>query len=233
MNVYIMLVEFDGRSFDTKNDFELYVRNQLYNEIGFGYYETGTDNYSFLYKLFERHPFFEYHSSGDNKIKGFQLEENLLCRNAIHMSFVRECGEHVGFSWRKCITPIVKSVADRNKERLILAMRETISPDTMAFKRNAIQSCKLCGSTSNLHTDHSDISFKKISTDYLLVCVSSGVKAPQTFDCDLATCVPRFRVEDAEFSRSWYDYHRSIAVYQILCQTCNSKKGSKSTFMKS
>ena len=224
-----MLVEFDGRTFDTKKAFELYVRNQLYNEIGFGYYETGSANYSFLYKLFERYPFFEYHCavSGENKIKGFILEENLLCRNAIHMSFVREGGEHVAFSWRKCITPIVKSVADRNKERLILAMRETISPDTMAFKKTAIPSCKLCGSTSNLHTDHSDISFKKISTDYLLLCISSGVKAPNSFDCDLATCVPRFRAEDSEFAISWYNYHKSIAVYQILCQTCNCKKGDK------
>jgi hypothetical protein len=227
MSIYNMLVEFDGRVFNTKKAFELYVRNQLYNEIGFGYYETGSTHFSFLYKLFERHPFFEYHSSGDNKIKGFLLEENLLCRNAIHMSFVRQCGEHVAFSWRKCITPIVKSVADRNKERLILAMRETISPDTMAFKKNAIPSCKLCGSTANLHTDHSDISFKKISTDYLVLCVSSGVQAPQTFECDLGTCMPRFRVQDSEFATSWYEYHKKIAVYQILCKTCNCKKGDK------
>jgi hypothetical protein len=226
MSIYNMLVEFDGKVFNTKKAFELYVRNQLYNVIGFGYYETGSTHFSFLYKLFERHPFFEYHSQGE-KIKGFLLEENLLCRDAIHMSFVREGGEHVAFSWRKCITPIVKSVADRNKERLILAMREAISPDTMAFKKNAIPSCKLCGSTANLHTDHSDISFKKISTDYLVLCVSSGVQAPLKFECDLGTCMPRFRVEDSEFATSWYNYHKSIAVYQILCQTCNCKKGDK------
>ena len=106
-------------------------------------------------------------------------------------------------------------------------MREAINPDTLAFKRNAIQSCKLCGSTSNLHTDHSDISFKKISTDFLLLCVSSGIQAPQSFDSDMRTCIPYFRAEDAEFSRSWYDYHKSIAVYQILCQSCNCKKGDK------
>ena len=223
-----MLVEFDSITFDTKKKFEIYVRNQLYTEIGFGYYETGTTNYSFLYKLFQRHPFFDFFVKKFVTIKGFQLEENLLNRNAIHMSFVAESDEYVAFSWRKCITPIVKSIADRNKERLIEAMREAISPDTMAFKRNATQSCKFCGSTSNLHTDHSDISFKKISTDFLLLCVSSGNAVPVAFECDLGTCMPRFRLEDAEFSRSWYDYHRSIAVYQILCQVCNSKKGSKS-----
>jgi len=226
MSIYNMLVEFDEKVFNTKKAFELYVRNQLYNVIGFGYYETGSTHFSFLYKLFERHPFFEYHSQGE-KIKGFLLEENLLCRDAIHMSFVREGGEHVAFSWRKCITPIVKSVADRNKERLILAMRETISPDTMAFKKTAIPSCKLCGSTANLHTDHSDISFKKISTDYLLLSFSSGVQAPLKFECDLGTCMPRFRAEDSEFAISWYNYHKSIAVYQILCQNCNCKKGCK------
>lgn len=222
-----MLVQFDGRSFDTKNTFELYIRNQLYNEIGFGYYETGSANYSFLYKLFQRHPFFEFLVKKYSCIKGFQLEENLLNRNAIHMSVVSESGEYVPISWTKCITPIVKSVADRNKERLILAMREAISPDTMAFKRNATQSCKFCGSTSKLHTDHSDVSFKKISTDFLLSCVSSAISVPVAFECDLATCMPRFTAEDSEFSRSWYDYHRSIAVYQILCQTCNCKKGCK------
>ena len=46
-------------------------------------------------------------------------------------------------------------------------MRNAISPDTMAFKREANQSCVLCGSTHNLHTDHSSISFKTISTDFL------------------------------------------------------------------
>ncbi len=222
-----MLVEFDSTTFNTKKIFEVYVRNQIYNVIGFGYYESGSTNYSFLYKLFQRHPFFDFLVKKYICIKGFQLEENLINRNAIHMSFVAESGDYVPISWKKCITPIVKSVADRNKERLIESMREAISPDTMAFKRGATQSCKFCGSTSNLHTDHSDVSFKKISTDFLLVCVSSAISVPQIFECDLATCMPRFRVEDAEFSRSWYEYHRSIAVYQILCQTCNLKKGCK------
>lgn len=227
-----MLVEFDNKTFITKKVFEVYVRNELYNVIGFGYYKTGTDNYSFLYKLFQRHPFFEFLVKKYVSIKGFLLEENLVNRNAIHMSFVAESNEYIPISWNKCITPIIKSVADKNKERLIESMREAISPDTLSFRRNAIQSCKFCGSTSNLHTDHSDVSFKKISTDFLLVCVSSGVSIPQIFECDLGTCMPHFRIEDAEFSRSWYEYHRSIAVYQILCQACNSKKGCKSTFMK-
>jgi len=228
MSIYNMLVEFDGKVFDTKKAFEVYVRNQLYNVIGFGYYETGVSNYDFLFKFFQRHPFFDFFISKFKTIKGFLLEENPLNRSYIHMSFVAESGEHVPFSWRKCITPIVKSIAVRNKERLIEAMREAISPDTMAFKNNAIQSCKICGSTSNLHTDHSDVSFKKISTDFLLLCVSSGIQAPTCFDSDMRTCIPYFRTEDAEFSRSWYDYHKSIAVYQILCQVCNCKKGSKS-----
>jgi hypothetical protein len=222
-----MFVEFDGKTFKTKSAFELYVRNELYNVIGFGYYETGTNHYEFLFKLLQRHPHFDYYVKTYKQIRGFLLEENPMNRKTIHATFVAESGEHNAFSWNKCITPTVKSIPEQNKERLISAMRNAISPDTMAFKRDAIPSCKFCGSTSNLHTDHSDVSFKKISTDFLLLCVSSNISVPNSFDCDPMTCIPVFRQSDGDFAKKWYDYHRSIAVYQILCASCNCKKSDK------
>jgi hypothetical protein len=219
-----MLVEFDGNTFSTKKAFGAFVENQLYNEIGFGRYETGTVQYTFLCKLLERHP--NYERISRKQIKAFSLEENLIQRGAIHAIIVYVDGENDAFSWRKCITAIQVNSEDRQRQRLIQAMREAISPDTMAFKRDSNQCCVLCQSTHNLHTDHSTISFKTISTDFLMNCVANSITIPKTFDCDnTSRCI--FRQDDAAFTKQWYDYHKSKAVYQILCQTCNCKKGDK------
>jgi len=224
MCIYKMLVEFDGKTFSTKTAFGVYVRNQMYNEIGFGRYETGTDQYCFLIKLLERHPNYEWVAR--KPIQAFSLEENLIQRGSIHAIIIYSDGNNDAFSWNKCITAIQVNKEDRQRQRLIQAMREAISPDTMAFKREANQSCVLCGSTHNLHTDHSSISFKTISTDFLLNCVANNTTIPTAFDCDnLSRCI--FRQNDGSFAKQWYDYHKGRAVYQILCQTCNCKKGDK------
>lgn len=217
-----MLVEFDGKTFSTKTAFASFVKNEMYNVIGFGRYETGTDQYTFLCKLLERHPNYEWVAR--KPIQAFSLEENPIQRGTIHAIIVYSDGECDAFSWNKCITAIQVNKDDKQRKKLIEAMREAISPDTMAFKRDANQSCVLCGSTHHLHTDHSTISFKTISTDFLLNCVANNTTIPSSFDWDIQC---RFRQNDGAFAKQWYEYHKGRAVYQILCQTCNCKKGDK------
>ena len=219
-----MRVEFNNKTFTTKTAFTAYVKNEMYNSIGFGYYEAGGIQYDFLYKLICRHPCFEW-LRGIGHIKAFQLEPNFLNHSNIHMLLVLEDGFKHPISWNKCITSITHTPEERAKVRLISAMRDAISPDTMEFKRNAILKCMFCDSVKNLHTDHSSISFKTISTEFLLESIASGGTIPTKFDSDPITCINRFKTEDIEFAKSWVAYHKSKAVYQILCATCNIKKG--------
>ena len=70
------------------------------------------------------------------------------------MLLVLEGTEKQPVSWNKCITSIAHTPEERAKLKLISAMRNAISPDTIEFKRNAIPQCQFCNSVKNLHTDH-------------------------------------------------------------------------------
>lgn len=118
-----------------------------------------------------------------------------------------------GFSWNKAISPA--SVDD-----LSMAMRDAIRVDVDQFRINADpQKCNHCGSELNLATDHIHPPFKKIKE--LFIQINGEVEledgAPGS-----SKVIKHQTIKDA-----WVEFHRSLAIYQLLCRSCNSKKGAK------
>lgn len=118
-----------------------------------------------------------------------------------------------GFSWNKAISPA--SVDD-----LGMALREAVRGDTEGFKANAHpQKCNHCGSEVHLATDHVNPPFKKIRE--LFIEIHGDI---ELIDGDPGSYKV---IKDESVKSAWIEFHRSLAMYQLLCRSCNSKKGAK------
>ena len=121
-------------------------------------------------------------------------------------------GTVIDFSWNECI----KGTSADGK--MFKAARHAVQAQCDAFRASVTQACVTCGCTSRLHVDH-------------VYPLSEMVKAwrqgrPTIVMCteDVARCGDRFLDADAS---SWSDYHREHARFQMLCISCNARKGAK------
>ena len=137
---------------------------------------------------------------------------NFLQTNAI---IERIDGTEMSISHTECLN---KST---NTTILGCAMRKAIYPHTYEYKMNCKNDvCCFCGSSNNLAVDHI-YPFSKLQKEFI-----KTMPAPTTFDNDsIGTII--FSDADKLFESEWIKYHNSKATYQILCTTCNSKKGAK------
>ena len=105
----------------------------------------------------------------------------------------------------------VKSI-DRYSERtnVLQAMRAAIRYGS--FGQVAKKLCASCGATDRLTVDHKSVSFSRIASKFIaehgmprLVNVGNG-----------------WQLRD---DRQFLEFHDALADYQVLCVSCNSKKG--------
>jgi 5-methylcytosine-specific restriction endonuclease McrA len=101
------------------------------------------------------------------------------------------------------------------------AMRSAISSDLRDFL-SAIEpaECTHCGSTEQLTVDHVAPPFNIIASEFVseygdkitLAHNENGVGN---------------RFADADLEAAWIAFHASRAVYQVLCRSCNARKGAR------
>jgi hypothetical protein len=127
----------------------------------------------------------------------------------IHAVFTGD--EWIPFSWVKAISGTGDEVAR--------TMRFVIKQDMDDYRDRAKDHCALCDATTTLAVDHKDTPFSAIKSEFIAM---HGV--PELRDWSVGA--PKI-FKDFELEARWIKYHASRATYQILCKSCNSKKGTK------
>ncbi len=117
-------------------------------------------------------------------------------------------------SWKQFINPI--SMLQKTK----LVMRHVIWEDLRDFASCAEpKECAICGSTEDITVDHVSPPFDHIATEFILANGLPEIKDP---DSPLEV-VNQFT--DINLEAKWIAFHASMACYQLLCRSCNARKG--------
>ena len=108
------------------------------------------------------------------------------------------------------------------------ALRNAVKEQIISFKNNQKLplKCSQCGDTNNCEVDHVK-PFHYIRSEFLKTANKDEIPLKFKDDVD-DTCMAVFESSDNEFVNKWAEFHRDNASYQILCKTCNRKKGCKS-----
>jgi len=98
------------------------------------------------------------------------------------------------------------------------AMRNAITPE-MRFQEQTLGNyCVKCNSQTNLTVDHKDTPFSVIAEAFI-----------EAYP-DIETCTHESGMghafKDKELEQKFIAVHNEIATYQLLCRSCNSKKGA-------
>lgn len=114
------------------------------------------------------------------------------------------------WSWNKALTPA---------NNLMEAMRVAVAEQMQDYKGKAVRVCVACGTTALITVDHKRIPFRDIALSFIekVGNVSLANKADGS----------GWEIESPEVLGAWQVFHKRHADYQILCRSCNSKKGAK------
>lgn len=117
-------------------------------------------------------------------------------------------------SWNKAVD------GHNARQDLQDAMRDAVREDMREHMRNALQVCIECLDTRDLCVDHKDPPFISIANEY--------INAHQDLDSTLqnASTGAGWRMHEHATAR-WRAFHAQRASYQILCRSCNSRKGAR------
>jgi hypothetical protein len=117
---------------------------------------------------------------------------------------------------------------ENNTEHQLLAMRDAILDDVVAYKAsvaandNAL-SCAICQkqlpSSYDAHVDHVGTPFRDILNDFLR---SENTTLAQVLVAKQRPSDPHAALLDDAFKQRWYQYHKQRARYRILCLRDNN-----------
>jgi hypothetical protein len=223
----------NNNSFRTINDCECYTR-ELIMRLGISEIDQSSEYFNYFYELIKYHP--DYDIKFNFKIEKIGIQLNYSNKLPCEMYTLDDNGIKDTFSWIYCCKNINKNIKKlnniKNKEKsnLIIAMRHSIHIETNYYK----QSRKIIG-TNNLmcdccnkiddfkrfDADHLNPSFKDISNNFL----KNRNYIPHIFNKCPTTKTIIFTENDEIFRNEWINFHNSCAIFQILCKSCNSKKG--------
>lgn len=118
-------------------------------------------------------------------------------------------------SWRKLISPLS---ADQEVKRV---MRNAVWKEMKDFFNSVeVKICEFCDSTENLTVDHIAPPFSYIADEFIDLFGTPEVTSPPRGE------VVWVFVSDDE-RKNWVEFHSIFAEYQILCRSCNARKGAK------
>lgn len=120
------------------------------------------------------------------------------------------------YSWNKLISALTP------EQEVKRVMRFAIRDDLADFRMSVDpQACEQCGSTEYLTTDHMLEPFDNIANDFI---AESGL--PKICKSPCANMVVSI-FADMNQEADFIAYHASRATYQLLCRSCNSRKGKR------
>jgi hypothetical protein len=206
--------------YKTQGEFENFVKNFIYNEIGLcdDIKNKYPEKYKIIIELLKRHPDFNNKTQNMYNIK---IVTDTLNKSAYKIMIINNDNTEIDISWRCAITGKHKN----NKHELVSAMRSSIDDQILKFKKENKNICELCNNKNNLHVDHI-LHFDELVFNFIKITKNT---IPYNFnDTNDNTHRRCFLNEDIEFKIEWIDYHKKNATLRILCQNCNlSRKKSK------
>ena len=119
-------------------------------------------------------------------------------------------------SWRQFIYPL----SPLQKAKSI--MRHVISEDLRDYASCAEpKECAICKSSEDITVDHVAPPFDDIAKEFISLYGVPEMQEPKTL-LDVVNCFADVGVE-----ARWIEFHASRACYQLLCRSCNSRKGKR------
>jgi 5-methylcytosine-specific restriction endonuclease McrA len=121
---------------------------------------------------------------------------------------------------------IPTSTHNIQSKKLNTALRNAIRDQILAYK-NIINDlkCVYCGSVENCEIDHI-IPFSVLCNEFFDTIDKTQI--PTEFYKDIQrSCSLYFLEKDADFKEKWKTHHQNMATFQVLCKSCNRKKGGQ------
>jgi hypothetical protein len=128
------------------------------------------------------------------------------------------------WSWREAIRVAgarnpEAARANRKRQKLMFALRYAVKPDMDDFRAAAEpRACRVCWFAEDLSTDHIKPPFLEIATAFL-------ERYPDIELREVQGCGDLIASVDIE--AEWIAFHAARATYQLLCRSCNSRKGAR------
>jgi 5-methylcytosine-specific restriction endonuclease McrA len=203
--------------------------------LGISEIDQSSEYFNYFYELIKYHP--DYNTKFNSEIKKFGIQLNYSNKSPCEMYTVHDNGIKDTFSWKKCCKNINKNakkfnIKNEEQSNLINAMRHSIYTETNKYKQSKkiigtnnlmCAYCNEIGDFKRFDADHLNPPFKDISNDFL----KNRNDIPHIFDkCPINKMIT-FTENDEIFMNEWRNFHNSYANFQILCKSCNSKKGDK------
>jgi len=184
-------------------------------------YEEGEDiDNIYIRELIKHHPTKDL--SNINWLRMLKQKRNY---NNLSLQYGTDEIENDDISWNSCIRNIFgKWDINKNKiDDIKKAFRNVSNTGTKRsyhLKTNSI--CCICNNLYNIQTDHKDIPYIKIFDDFRIENNLQTIINIETYEDDN----DMIQLKDKKIEKEWLKYHDDIANYQILCRSCNMRKGS-------
>ena len=209
-------VIFLGKTYKTQSEFELFVKNLIYNDIGIcdNIKNTYPSHYNTLIEILKRHPDF---TSKTQNMFNLKIVKDAWNTSGLKILITNDDMSETDISWKCAITGKHKS----DKNELMSAMRSSVDEQIFEFRKTSSNKCVLCPNTDKLHVDHI-IHFDEIVFNFISIMKDKNIGIPNTFgETDDNTHRRCFLEIDDNFKNEWVKYHYENASLQMLCQTCN------------
>ena len=214
---------FNGHIFSSQEKLKTYILSifdRIYDLKG-GNVMEGDEDYDLIRKLLERHPHYE-EKYKTRKMTYYKL--TLGFGSSLKRVYNLSTDEEKTISWVSCITR-----REMENDGLKSSMRDIIQNDIDEYRRHnggINYVCVKCGSTKSesIQVDHIT-PFATLYTDFMkqntYEIPSEFVQNKQRFNRTM------FAQTDSDFVKSWCDYHKNHATFQLLCNQCNGRKSNK------
>ena len=202
--------------YKTQAEFETFVKNLIYFEIGIcnDVKNMHPSHFITLIEILKRHPNFIQKTQNMDNIK---IIRDSLNKKAYKIIIINTDDSEIDISWKCAVTGKMKG----NKHELMSAMRSSIDKQILQFRKDNDLKCVLCNDIDKLHVDHI-IHFDEIALNFINIMESKNIKIPDTFgDTNDNTHRRCFLQIDHNFKKEWFEYHFTHANLRILCQKCN------------
>ena len=94
------------------------------------------------------------------------------------------------------------------------------------YALNALDECARCGKRSDMTVDHLTVAFSVLANRFAASLGGSSVGAGAS-ELENDATGRGWYVRDAGVAARWREFHRANADYQMLCRSCNSRKGPR------
>ncbi len=209
------------KSFSSQKKLKQYVRI-IIDEIG----ECSSikthhpDKWDLFMYLFERHSDYPEKFNG---LIDIGIRYNPVFTKQLETIIIKNNGDEDDVSVLKnCIT-------GKPKDNLTIAMRNSILPQILYFRKNNSLICEQCECIENIEIDHFEPQFIDLKTTFLENWKGTlPIKFKQNKSHSKI-----FIDNDIKFKNDWNEYHKQNARLRVLCKKCNSsrkKVGRKFSF---